>query len=233
MGAGVLGAEHYSAGKGASNGGCSRWLPIVERGTAALAVIEGLKSVRWIERPLDRSSLPPSLVVSSIVRAKYAGRCDEARRTASVRASAEFGVRLSLGAWGHRAASAVARWPRAERAYPWDWDEIHRRYRNEPDRFDLCMWVEDLLCGVALTTLSGPAATIAFLEGQPGDGCPLKGLRAAIAIEAAQRYAQLNGRTELRVQPISEGLEHLYRDIFGFELATPNGEQAYYRRRIP
>lgn len=95
------------------------------------------------------------------------------------------------------------------------------------------MWVEDLLCGVALTTLSGPAATIAFLEGQPGDGCHLKGLRAAIAIEAAQRYAQLNGRTELRVQPISEGLEHLYRDIFGFESATPKGEQAYYRRRIP
>lgn len=140
---------------------------------------------------------------------------------------------MSLSSWSNRASSAVARWPRDERTYPWDWDEIHRRYRNEPDRFDLCMWVGEVLCGVALTTLSGPAATIDFLEGQPGENCPLRGLRAAIAIEAAQRYAQLNGRAELRVQPISEGLGKLYRDIFGFELATPKGEQAYYRWRIP
>ena len=95
------------------------------------------------------------------------------------------------------------------------------------------MWVGDTLCGLALATLSGPAATINFLEGQPSNNCPLKGLRAAIAIEATQRYAQLSGRGEIRVQPISEGLENLYRDIFGFDLATPKGEQAYYRRRIP
>ena len=112
------------------------------------------------------------------------GRCDEARRTASQKASSEFGIDLSLGSWGNRASSAVALWPTAERTYAWDWDEIHRRYRTDPDRFDLCMWVGDILCGVALATLSGPAATINFLEGQPSDDCPLKGVRAAIAIEA-------------------------------------------------
>ena len=167
------------------------------------------------------------------IRAKYAARCDEARRTASLKVSTEFGVDVSLGSWGNRASEAVARWPIRERIYPWNWDEIHRRYRNEPDRFDLCIWVGDILCGVALTTLSGAAATINFLEGQPSDACPLRGLRAAIAIEAAQRYAQLNGRNEIRVQPISARLENLYRDIFGFDLANPRGEQAYYSKRIP
>lgn len=95
------------------------------------------------------------------------------------------------------------------------------------------MWVGNRLCGLALTTLSSAAATIIFLEGQPDPECPLAGYRALIAIEAAQNYAQINGRKEIRVQPVNSRLEELYRDIFNFELATPRGQEAYYRREIP
>lgn len=174
--------------------------------------------------------------MSALARARYTPRCEEARLRAAQKISAGLGVDLSLGAWSRRASEAwKEQWAAGDRrtAEGWDWDAIHRRYHNELDRLDLAMWVGDQLCGLALTTISGQAATVRFLEGRPYQDCPLIGYRALIAIEAAQNYAQLNGRREIRVQPASARLEELYRDIFRFELATPKGEEAYYRREIP
>lgn len=150
--------------------------------------------------------------------------------------SRELDLDLSLTSWGRRASEMwKAQWLDGDRrsASHWNWDVIHARYHNDVDRLDLAMWVGSRLCGLALTTLSGEAATVRFLEGQPYEDCPLVGYRAVIAIEVAQNYALLNGRREVRVHPVSPRLEELYRDILGFELATPRCEDAYYRREIP
>lgn len=193
----------------------------------------------WRERTrrLRSFTLPEALsTVSATARARYSPRCDESRLRAAQKIAAILGIDLSLGAWSHRASEAWRRqWSGSDRrsAEGWDWDAIHRRYHNEVDRLDLAMWVGDRLCGLALTTLSGEAATVRFLEGSPRQDCPLIGYRALVAIESAQNYAQLNGKREIRVQPVTPPLEELYRDIFGFVLATPSGQEAYYRREIP
>jgi hypothetical protein len=182
--------------------------------------------------PFQEGVLP----VSAMARARYLPRGDEARLRAARKISSALGIDLSLGIWSRRASEAWKRqWLGLDRrsAECWDWDLVHDRYHNEVDRLDLVMWVGDRLCGLALTTLSGEAATVRFLEGSPRQDCPLTGYRALVALEATQNYAQLNGKREIRVQPVVPRLEDLYRDIFGFELATPRGQDAYYRLEIP
>lgn len=150
--------------------------------------------------------------------------------------SGGLGLDLTLTGWGRRASEMwKSQWLDGDRrsSSHWNWDVIHARYHNDVDRLDLAMWVGGRLCGLALTTLTGEAATVRFLEGQPYEDCPLVGYRAVTAIEAAQNYALLNGRREVRVRPVSPRLEELYRAILGFELATPPGEDAYYRREMP
>ena len=174
--------------------------------------------------------------MSASARARYLPRCDQARRAAAQTISGGLDLDLSLTGWSRSVSEAwKAQWLDGDRrsASHWDWDMIHARYHNDVDRLDLAMWVGNRLCGLALTTLSGEAATVRFLEGQPYEDCPLVGYRAVIAIETAQNYAQLNGRREVRVRPVSPRLEELYRDILGFELATPRGEAAYYKRETP
>ena len=174
--------------------------------------------------------------MSAMARARYLARGDEARLRAGRTISSALGIDLSFGIWSRRASEAwKGQWLTMDRrsAACWDWDLIHDRYHNDVDRLDLVMWVGERLCGLALTTLSGEAATVRFLEGSPRPDCPLIGYRALAALEATQNYAQLNGRREIRVQPVAPRLEELYRDIFGFALATPRGQDAYYRREIP
>lgn len=158
---------------------------------------------------------------------------DDARRQAALNLIPHIGVEFDLSGSTNKAREVYAdTWGREERRTGWDWPEIFRRY-DEHDRLDLAMWVGNRLCGLALGTLSNQALTIRFLEGGPDPSCPLVGRRALIALEAAQCYAQIQGRSELRVEPIHEKLETLYRDIFGFALETVKGRRAYYRREIP
>lgn len=102
------------------------------------------------------------------------------------------------------------------------------------DRLDLVVWSPGRrLSGLALATISGEAVTVRFVEGDPREGCPLKGWRAAIAIETAHCYAQACGRREVRVTPVNDRVAVLYRDILGFTLETYADGRAYYARRVP
>ncbi|MCJ2068208.1 hypothetical protein MKK75_05185 [Methylobacterium sp. J-030] len=176
--------------------------------------------------------------MSSFAAAKqrYAVRQDEARRLASRNLQGPLGVTFHLTAWGERARHAYeTQWLSAAR-HPdagWDWPEIHRRNRNEPDALSLAIWVgDDRLCGLGFAVPSSRAVTLRFLEGDPRPDCPLIGRRALIALEASALYAQGIGRSQIRVEPANETLAALYRDRYGFALVSLEGAPAYYVRNI-
>lgn len=163
-------------------------------------------------------------------------QCGLDREAARLRAvhnlSGFLRTRFSLSGWTNRAKEVFAStWGVDGRKVDWDWPAIFRTY-DDHTRLDLAIWVENRLCGLALGILTSEALALKFLEGDSRSDCPLRGRRALIALETAQCYAQLRGRTELRVEPINGSVETLYRDIFGFTLETPRGRQAYYRREI-
>src|SRR4051812_48667027 len=125
-------------------------------------------------------------IMLQATKERYATRRSAARHHAVTALSAPFGVDFHLSGWNEDAQQAYATQWGASQRHPdsnWDWPEIFRRY-NEWDRLDLVMWGPgDRLCGLGLATLSGMAVKIRFLEGDPRPGCPLKGKRAAIALD--------------------------------------------------
>ena len=113
----------------------------------------------------------------------------------------------------------------------WDWKEILRRHR-EPDRLEMAIWSGERLAGVALALTGGDSVTLAFLEGDPRQECPLRGKRALIALDATARYAQGRGKAEIRISPINASLERLYVEQYGFEKRSERGEQDHLFRRV-
>ena len=126
---------------------------------------------------------------------------------------------FTLSECSNRILEAIeAQWEPAGRnkETKWDWKEILRRH-NEPDRLELAIWSEERLAGVALSVTTGDSVTLAFLEGDPRQDCPLKGRRALIALDATARYAQGRGKAEIRISPINASLERLYVEQYDFE----------------
>ncbi len=169
--------------------------------------------------------------MSTLARAKERYEKDRfnARRQAALNLVPVVGVDFHMAGWGARAREALAKWADGS---DWDWDEIFRRH-NDPDRLDMVIWGPDYrLCGLGLGLTTGEAVEIRFIEGDPSPDCPLKGRRTLIILECASCYAQARGRKELRIQPINERLEDLYRQTYGFVLETPRRGERYYRKDI-
>ena len=114
-----------------------------------------------------------------------------------------------------------------------DWLEIWRRHRDL-DTLHLAIWSEEegRLSGLATCLSKGAAIEIRYLEGDYRGGCPLRGLRAVIAVEAAANYAQAIGKRELRISPVNEAVRDLYQIGLGFEPVMPAREEPYFRRCI-
>lgn len=166
---------------------------------------------------------------------RWFARQDEARREAGKTMEAFLGRPLNLGAWSGRVQQAYEeQWLHGQRHNDagWDWPEIIRRHRNEPDAMSIAIWSEARLSGLALAVTNADAITVKFLEGDPRADCPLKGVRALIALEAATMYGQGIGRREVRVEPANDTLATMYRDMLGFALAEPPHGTAYYVRVI-
>lgn len=142
---------------------------------------------------------------------------------------------FTLSECGERALVAIeAQWEPAGRNEEtrWDWREILRRHRNDPDKLDMAIWSGEQLAGVALSLASGDSVTLAFLEGDPRPECTLKGRRALIALDASARYAQGRGKTEIRISPINASLECLYVEQYGFQKRSRRGEQDHLFRLV-
>lgn len=114
----------------------------------------------------------------------------------------------------------------------WDWPAFRTRLRGHIDRFEVAVWCGDLLCGLAIGTLSNSAAAIQAVEGSPVPGCPLKGDVLLIALQAVTCYAQVTGRGEVRIMEPAPALIPLYERGYGFALESPRRERPYCWRRV-
>jgi hypothetical protein len=138
-----------------------------------------------------------------------------------------LGAPLTLGGWGARAQQAYAdNWEGSkEGRISFDWLEIFRSSRNDLARLDIAMWASDgWLSGLALITTTSRAVVLRFVQGTANDGCPHKGKRALIALEAAACFGQGCGKVEIRAEPVNARLEKLYCDDYGFQRALVNGK---------
>jgi hypothetical protein len=172
--------------------------------------------------------------MSTFARAKARFEADRfaARHQATENLRGQLGGEFTIAGWSGRAREAfLDQWSK-EPGVVFPWDDVFRRH-NDPDRLDVAIWgPNDRLCGLGLGLTTSEAVELRFLEGDPRPDCPLKGRRILMFLECAACYAQARGRRELRIQPINEQLETLYRQTYGFVLETPRGGERYYRRGI-
>jgi hypothetical protein len=172
--------------------------------------------------------------MSTLARAKARFEADRfaARRQAIENLRLHLALDFNISGWGEKAREAFLDQWSQHPGQRFAWDEVFRRH-NDPDRLDVAIWGPNgRLCGLGLGLTTSEAVEIRFMEGDPRPNCPLKGRRILIVLECAACYAQARGRTELRIQPINEHLETLYRQTYGFVLETAHGGERYYRRGI-
>jgi hypothetical protein len=136
---------------------------------------------------------------------------------------------FELSEWSGRTFSALGeQWPSTQ----FDWEKVRNAYCREPDRFDAAIWAGDRLCGLFLATLAGESVTLRFVEGDPRRDCPLMGRRLLIALDAVVNYTQINGRYELRVEPINDKLIKLFETDFGFRAVKPHKGSPYWTKQV-
>jgi hypothetical protein len=157
--------------------------------------------------------------VSSYAQAKvrYAELRGKAYGTAVAKLVPVLGVSFEISGWNRDAEYAYRRqWKTSE--FPWE--DIFRRY-NEADRLDIVIWGPGKrLCGLGLAGTQSAAVEIRYIEGDPRNGCPLKGHRGLIVLEVAANYAQGRGKKELRIQPLNGAVKELYIRVYGFTLVS-------------
>jgi hypothetical protein len=118
------------------------------------------------------------------------------------------------------ALAAFATWP--PRSVDWPWPKMAADWRRgRPARFDLAIWSDDTLCGLALGRPAPSAAhmSLHYLEGNPDPGHPLHFKVLNVVITALEAYATVLGKTELRlVDPLPEAVSPIARPCWGLNL---------------
>lgn len=149
------------------------------------------------------------------------------------RMSEALGFRVSILQISNRALDVAERWSRdgADDRVGFDWRKVKEAHR-EPKRLELSMWAGDRLCGLALCLIKNSAVEVRFLEGAPAMDCPLKGRRILVALDCAANYAQACGRSQIRLQPINEGLAELYERDYGFTRVSLKGQEPFFKKEV-
>jgi hypothetical protein len=111
--------------------------------------------------------------------------------------------------------------PHPARPAPWDWKGVLLRTlrTSHPRRFEVALWADKVLCGVAIGRLSQAKewVSVTFVEGNPDSGHPLKGKVLAASLLGARLYAALMERADgsspaVRVlNPLTQVLPHYHR----------------------
>lgn len=119
----------------------------------------------------------------------------------------------------------------------WDWPRLLTRYQqNHPDRFELAILVGGSIGAVAL---GKPARNRAFcwldyVEASPDPPRALKGLTLSVVFTALEQYCVVLGGNELRLANPLPALIPLYRDRYGFKVASgPGGSPYCWREVVP
>lgn len=114
----------------------------------------------------------------------------------------------------------------------WDWPTIVEGQSNEVKAFDLAIWHNDQLCGLAIGRFTNASLRLDAIEGRPSNDHPLKGAILALALETAANAAQLGGRPELRLMEPAEGLIETYVSTFGFRVEHSRNDAIFCVRSV-
>ena len=171
----------------------------------------------------------------SAAKARYSHAATRARLQAALNLQAVLKLPFSITEWSNRSSDALTeQWPLSGRRpdSSWNWPQIQRDFKTDPTKFELAVWGDNRLSCLAIANLSNSAVVLRFLEGDPRADCPFRGVRTLIVLEAIQCCGLTTGRNEIQVEPVNDALATLYRNNYGFALATRKGGNAYYRREI-
>jgi hypothetical protein len=110
----------------------------------------------------------------SAAEARYRALRDAAFRAAGADL-AVAGMPAELRAIDRSALVAAGEWSDRRVVWPWDVMAAHWR-RNHPDRFELAVWRDSVLCGLALGHPAPAAAHVSlrYIERNPSSANPLR-----------------------------------------------------------
>jgi hypothetical protein len=121
---------------------------------------------------------------------------------------------MALEAWEEQWAG------HPDRRFDWDWRSERRAWDSNLSRFEVAVWSDDHLCGLAIGKISKGREHLAIyiLEGSPDNDHPLKQRVRHCVVEAAEAYAVTTGCKRLYLLNPLEGALQLYLQM-GFSLA--------------
>ena len=113
-----------------------------------------------------------------------------------------------------------------------NWRGIAETEKTLPDRFEIAIWFQGILCGMAAGKPSkgNDNLTIRFIERYWGEN-PLTGSIAPIVVDAADKYARLLQKKRLKLKDPYPGAIPIYERL-GFRVAEPIGQAIYYAREV-
>lgn len=127
----------------------------------------------------------------------------------------------------------LSRWHANPAHWNYAWDEWVTHFRRQPSRFEVAIWRQDELAGLAIGRVSdGPDnVTIHCLE-RCRNHTVLKGWIASIITDVAESYGKALGKQRVKLKdPVKEAIPHY--EALGFSLAENVKTTTYYARRIP
>lgn len=115
----------------------------------------------------------------------------------------------------------------------WPWDVIARPYLKKPRAFHAALWEGDVLCGLAVGTVSRgkERITLRFMQSSPHAAHPLRGRVTLLMFEAATAYGEVLGSKQLILRDPLDGAVSIYRRL-GFEIAGNRRGVVYLARKL-
>ncbi|HLM69065.1 MAG TPA: hypothetical protein VK358_16110 [Longimicrobium sp.] len=120
----------------------------------------------------------------------------------------------------------------------WDWEPLLRRAWRHPSAFQLAIWSNKVLCGLAVGRVSGEdksgqrnAVFVDNIESSHDPGHPLRGAIATLVIDAADTYGRALQASHVRLVEPLPGVLWMYERL-GFATVWRQGRALYCERRI-
>lgn len=99
-------------------------------------------------------------------------------------------------------------------AFNW---EIIIRYPNGPAALEIAIWEDNQLSALALASPAGNRMLLRYVEANPDMASRLKGQRMYLSLDVTTNYAEMTGRTEVRLFPTNAAVRNLCLTELGLE----------------
>ncbi|MCE2027308.1 hypothetical protein [Sessilibacter corallicola] len=114
----------------------------------------------------------------------------------------------------------------------WEWVKEYPYYQNRPNRFEISLWRDNILCALCYgqTSVSGTRVRMNLIESTPIRPSPLRSRALPIIAFSAAVFADIVGADELWVLDPDPKLEGLYIKEGFSSRATYHGKRVGQRR---